>query len=277
MSLSPRFILVDYERIPRMQVTFSSNPLGATLHSHVDVCSIRRAPEPSVSSSSRSVSAFLEKRDSDIRVSDTLPDIQVGRRVSETDVLRTFAESELWSPRWSQYLVQYFDQSTADRLRDEPSGLWSQADRDQAIYAIKQLRGPILGPLLSLSPEWHEAQLATDEVAELRTIRFDPFRALSPDYRVGGLVSAMDSGRDTPGDGFSSGYRSMRDRFNPDQMRGRSCLAAKSKDGPYVIFEGLTRLCCLLSRTRKGIVTPSPIHVCVGVTLEPDRWRFSSV
>jgi hypothetical protein len=266
-----------YGRIPRMQVQVSSNPTGSKLHSHIEGYSFRRAHEPSVSPSLKFVCATREKRDRDIRASDALPDMKVGRRVSETDVLRTFAESELCSPRWSQYLVQFFDHSTADRLRDEPSGLWRQSDRDQAIAAIKQLRGPILDPLLVLSPEWHEAQLATDEVAELMMIRFEPFRALSPDYRVGGLVSAMDSGRDTPGDGFSAGYRAMRDRFNPDQMRGRPCLAAKSKDGPYVILEGLTRLCCLLSRIKEGIVTPSPIHVYVGVTSELDRWSFCSV
>lgn len=203
--------------------------------------------------------------------------MHVGRRVSETDVLRAFAESELWSPRWSRYLTRFFDQPTVDRLRGMPSGLWSQVDRDLAIDAIKQLRDPILGPLLQLGPEWHEAQLNTDAFAELRTIRFAPFKPLSPDYLVGEFVSSMDSGRDTLGDGFSVGYRAMLDRFDPNQMRGRPCLVARSKDGPYIIFEGLTRLCCVLSRIRRGIVTPSPIHVYVGVTPDLDRWGFSSV
>ena len=109
-------------------------------------------------------------------------------------------------------------------------------------------------------------------------IRFEPFRALSPDYRVGGLVSAMDSGRDTPGDGFSA---RLSGNARPIQSGSdaRSTLSGGQIEGRAVqlIFEGLTRLCCLLSRIKKGIVTPSPIHVYVGVTSELDRWSFCSV
>lgn len=116
--------------------------------------------------------------------------------------------------------------------------------------------------------------MTTEELPALRTITFPPLEALAPDRRLGTLVTALDAGRETPNDGFSAGYRQLRQTFDLARTRGLPSVTALTEAGPYVVFEGLTRLSVLHSMKTEGLQIPEPLSLFLGVTDQLQKWRF---
>jgi hypothetical protein len=204
--------------------------------------------------------------------------MKILRTASEEAILASFAESEFSSARHRDDAASWIQSETArTRILSTHPTEWSVGDRALAIEAIRGYRQPILGGLFALKPSWHVAEISQDELASLRPLDFAPFNALAPDRRLGTLVGAMDAGRDTPNDGFAFGYRSLKKTFRVEAVLGLPAVAAKTKGGPFVVFDGLTRLCVLCSRVGSGETIPTPIPLFVALTPRLSEWRWAGL
>lgn len=201
--------------------------------------------------------------------------MRILRRVDEDDVVLSFAEAEFTSPQHREEVAAWVDeQARRKRLLSTPPEMWNSFDRRVARSAVVKYRGPILRELLELLPRWFEITMTTKEIPSLRTITFPPLEALARDRRLGTLVAALDAGRETPNDGFSAGYRSLRQSFDVTRMRGLPSVTALTEAGPYVVFEGLTRLSVLHSMKTEGMQILEPLNLFLGVTDQLQGWRF---
>ena len=134
--------------------------------------------------------------------------IRIIRQATEEEVLAGFASSEFSSPRHREEAGQHIDSYTArTRLLATHPSQWSPGDYALTVAAIRKYREPILGGLLNLGPSWHLAEIVPDDLPALLPLDFPPFKVPGAKRGLGTLVEAMDAGWDTPGDGFSSGYR----------------------------------------------------------------------
>ncbi|MGP8074931.1 MAG: hypothetical protein ACLQD9_00670 [Thermoplasmata archaeon] len=143
--------------------------------------------------------------------------------------------------------------------------------------ATRRYREPILGGLFTLKPSWHVAEITPDELPLLRPLDYPPFNALAPDRRLGTLVEAMDAGRDTPGDTFSIGYRRLRGEYRAEEVRGLPAVAGRTEAGPYIVFDGLTRLSVLRHRSISGETVPAAIPLFLAVTARIASWKWAGL
>jgi hypothetical protein len=201
--------------------------------------------------------------------------MKILRATTQETVLGSFAEAEFTSNRHREAVLGWIPTSSdRARLEKRSPDAWTTADRQTAIAAVKKYRGPLLGDILTLNPTWQEVTIESTELAPLRPIDFSPFNAIARDRQLGTLVAAMDSGKETPGDGFSAGYHSLRSQYDPAKVRGRPSVLAASGVGPFVVFEGLTRLSVLESRRAHGESVPDEVPLYLGVTIDAPKWRF---
>jgi hypothetical protein len=84
----------------------------------------------------------------------------------------------------------------------------------------------------------------------------------------------LDAGRPTPKLNFLDVYRSMRTVFDFRRARGCPVLIAERTEGPYVLAEGLTRVCVLMSRRARGETVPPGVKVLLGVTPNAPEWPW---
>jgi hypothetical protein len=203
--------------------------------------------------------------------------MRVLRTAAEREVLQSFAESEFSSPRHRDEAAAWIESYTArSRILTTRPTDWSPDDRAIAVEAIRRYRGVILDGLFAQKASWHAAELGPEELPALLTIDYPPFVALSDDRRLGKLVGAMDAGGSTAPDGFSSGYRNLKKTYQAGEVLGRPGLAAKSEAGPFVVFDGLTRLSVLRSRAVAGESVPQTISVFLALSprLEKSTWKW---
>ena len=200
--------------------------------------------------------------------------MKVGRTVLEESVVLSFAEAEFTSPRHRAEVAAWVRTVDPNRLLNSEPSTWTDQDRRAATEAVRRYRGPILGELLALQPTWYEATITSDELPSLRPISFQPFDAIAPDRNLGTLAAVMDSGKETPGDGFSAGYRVLRSEFDLAKIRGRPSVVAADRSGPLVVFEGLTRLAIMASHLAHREAVPDTIDLYLGTTHRAPEWRF---
>lgn len=150
-----------------------------------------------------------------------------------------------------------------------------EPDWDKIRRAFRTLRGRYLDPLLDSGTRWYYGRLSVAEFAEVSipnlTISFVP---LAPSRRFEQFVRALDAGGKTPKDTFYKVYRHMRPIFDPGRVRGCPVLIAERVEGPYVLAEGATRSCILVSRRHHGEAVPRSFPVLVGVTSRAREWTW---
>jgi hypothetical protein len=190
--------------------------------------------------------------------------VVIGLHVDEETVLASWAEAELYSPRYASMLEAYLGGQTIGRLRAGPSTGWAELDRNAAVAAIRCLRAPLIEPLRVGVSEWNEASVANADLPELRTTKIPGFRNRADDLRLTTLLDAVDTQRPSDTEGFTINFRDYLSKFEKEPIHGRPILVTEKLSGPYVIAEGTTRLVALLSFARSGRSFPAPIPVYVG-------------
>lgn len=162
------------------------------------------------------------------------------------------------------------DVLAAGRKESLAEGDWGRL-RD----AYLRLRGSYLGPLLGPGTRWAYGEIPVPDLREIRlpnlTISFVP---LAPTRRLEEFVRALDQGKETPGDQFSSVYRRRRPTFDLVRARGRPVLIAERDSGPYVLAEGLTRVSVLVSRRAHGESVPDTLPVMLGTSPQARLWPW---
>ncbi len=151
----------------------------------------------------------------------------------------------------------------------------SEPDWEALQAAFRRLRGDFLDPLLGPGTAWFYGDLPIAELREVRipnlTISFVP---IAPSRRLEEFVRALDAGKETPDLPNHLVYRQMRPIFDPARARGCPVLIAEQAQGPYVLAEGLTRTCVLLSRYLSGEPVPESLPVLVGVSPRARDWPW---
>src|ERR1700689_5411643 len=102
--------------------------------------------------------------------------VLIGLHVDEQTVLASWAEAELYSPRYASMLEAYIGADTISRLRSSPVSGWAALDRRAAEAAIRWLRAPLIEPLSNGGIDWYEASLANTDLPDLRTTNIPGFR-----------------------------------------------------------------------------------------------------
>jgi hypothetical protein len=199
---------------------------------------------------------------------------------SEADLywewLRAEVDQSPGNPRAAYRAAQAgLDSRLLDHLaRDDRKGLLEE-DWAHLRRAFHGIRGDYLDSLLTPRTQWSYGNLAVPDLNSVRiinaTISFVP---LAPSRRIEEFVAALDAGQETPNLDFLEVYRSMRPVFDPDRARGCPVLIAERRQGPYVLAEGLTRACVLVSRLGHGEAVPASVKVLLGVSLEARAWTW---
>jgi len=200
--------------------------------------------------------------------------MQVYDPTTEDAVLLSIAESELFGRRYALGLGTRIPESLNERLRYAPLAEWSPADREALVNAIRAMHLPLVAPLLRLDLTWFDAALDATDLPDLRTPESPEFRQLAPDQRLGTLVTELRWGKDTPDGEFSGAFRHLRREFRPALLRGRPCLVAPTKEGPFTVLEGLTRLAVILALAQAGRPSPDPVPAYVGISERLPEWGF---
>lgn len=132
--------------------------------------------------------------------------------------------------------------------------------------------GGFVDRIMETQVVWREATVDIADLPDLRANNISTYTDLSNDVRLGLVVAALESGKHTRDRDWESNYRTLLAEFDPSQSRGRPCLLAERESGPYVIFEGTTRLCVLLTLHRAKGIDPSPAPVYLGIKKAGTIW-----
>jgi hypothetical protein len=193
---------------------------------------------------------------------------------ADRELYWNFACAEANSSRYGGF-YQQLPASLLDRIRRGKRDELSEEDWKMVKAAVIALRGPLTTQLVELGTDWHEGGLAIKKLNQVRLLNYSPFVQLAPSRDLGSFVTALDAGRDPPGDeGFGQNYRRFRQEYDIAKPVGRPILVAPALKGPYTEIEGLTRMCTLISKHRANETVPAEIPVLVGVCLQFDQWQW---
>lgn len=198
---------------------------------------------------------------------------------SEQDLYWEWVRAEVdippGSPRYPDRRGHGLDARRLSLLAQGDRGALRPDDWAELRAAFRALRGDFLDPLPESSTRWSYGNLPVAELGSVKipnlTISFVP---IAPSRRLDEFVAALDAGKETPNLPNHLVYRFMRSVFDPQRARGCPILIAEQPEGPYVLAEGLTRACILVSRYTRGEPTPPSIRVLLGVSSRAREWRW---
>lgn len=189
--------------------------------------------------------------------------------------VRAEVDTPAGSPRYGDRQVHGLDNRMLQLLAKGERGRLTARDWESLRAAYRRLRGDYLDPLLSGGTHWSYRGLRITELYGLRipnlTISLVP---LAPSRRLEEFVAALDAGQETPDLSNHLVYEALRVAWDPARVRGCPILLAEIPEGPYVIAEGLTRLCVLLSRWEHRGRVPTVVRTLVGVSSRVREWRW---
>jgi hypothetical protein len=157
-------------------------------------------------------------------------------------------------------------------LRNERASL-SDAEWEELRRAVRSTRADPVQSLLDLGPKWFLGDLPANAWATVRVMNLTIFTRMAPSRRLADLATALDAGA-VPSVWTPSNYSRLRSTFDLSRMHGDPILVARRRAGPYILVEGTTRMCVLLSKTRDGEISVPSVPVVLGVSPRLDRWEF---
>lgn len=194
---------------------------------------------------------------------------------SERELYWNFACAEANSSRYGGRYQSRFSASLLDRVRLGKREELSEGDWRILKAVVVEIRGPLTTQLQELGTDWYEGSLPVEALDQVRLLDHRPFVQLAPSRGLGSFVSALDEGKDPPGDtGFGENYRRFRREYEPTKSVGRPILVAPALKGPYTEIEGLTRMCALISKRRSKERVPHEVPILLGVCLQFDSWQW---
>lgn len=198
---------------------------------------------------------------------------------SERDLYWEWVRAEVdvppGGPRYADRLVHGLDERRLALLAQGKPEQLTGSDWGEVRAAYRRLRGDFLDPLLGSGTAWSYGSLPIRELGDVKIPNLTKsLLPIAPSRRLEELVRALEDGKETPGLPNHLVYRHLRPRFELERMRGTPVLIAAQTAGPYVLAEGLTRTCVLLSRRLRGERTPASLRVLVGVTPRAPEWRW---
>jgi hypothetical protein len=200
--------------------------------------------------------------------------VEILRRATLDEVLLDVAYAEVASVRWHDYYAAALG-NRARALALLPLTDWNESDKANARKAARQVRGGPLQPILDASAVLALCRFRVADLSEVRLMTLDQFSRFAPTGLLHDFVANLDAGMEMVGDGFAEAYRAVRPTFDATKIRGRPILISERIEGPFVEAEGLTRMCCLLSKREAGEEVPESVEVFVGVVNDLRRsWLY---
>ncbi len=199
--------------------------------------------------------------------------VSLGRNITEDQVIWTFLQSELESPRWNRRLVPHLSPALATKVQSDDYAAVSGYERTELRHAIVAHRGRFVESLLQPATKWTSVILDIKILPELRVVAEKDFVERAPSRLLGEFAAAADARASTIPD-FDLPYSRIRASFDPRRLRGVPILVATDENGPYTIAEGLTRLTCLESLKREGRIKFESIDAVLGVNSSFATWNW---
>ena len=195
-------------------------------------------------------------------------------RVPDRELYWNFIAAEANSSRYGGYYAD-LPPRLLDLVKGGAHEEISDAEWPVLKAAVIRLRRPLVEQVVELGTDWYEGTLASPSLDAVRVLNFAPFVRLAPSRRLREFVTALDAGKDPPGDeGFGKNYRRFRANFDPAKIVGRPVLVAPNLGVPYTEIEGLTRMCTFISKRRAGDAVPPQVPALVGVCMQFDQWQW---
>lgn len=201
--------------------------------------------------------------------------ITIIEEISAVEMLRDWALAEASSERRIPYVRTYLTDEVIRKVTSQKASDLSEKELENLEQMILKERSDLLSDLLKLNVEWHRGNLPLKEVEGLRIMDWPPFVNLVESRGLVDLVRAFQAGKMPPNHhGFETNLHKMKAGFSFDKMVGTPILVARSKEPPYVLIEGFTRLSAMLLNVFDGIQYVEALPVILGVSQRLDEWDY---
>lgn len=188
------------------------------------------------------------------------------RKASPRDLFWSFARAEFEIPEHGlRHTQPQISPELRRRVMLDRRDTFSDRDLVSLRDALLSTRSDLVQPLLELDIEWLHGQLQSTKWEKLRFIDLRIFTEIVPDRSLGELAAALDGGA-VPRGWDPSRYLSLRSEFEPDRMHGLPVVVSERPAGPYTLIEGVTRMCALISKVRRGELDVFRIPFLLGVS-----------
>ena len=194
---------------------------------------------------------------------------------SERDLFWHWAKAEFTSSRFSAYYGNLTPRVQAFLRSGQKENL-TASDWDNLQSVTFGVRSPLLVGLRRLGTNWFTGSLRFDELPNVLIMTLPDFSAAAPSRRLDEFVAALDRGEIAAGQKeLIRSYERIRDTFSLQQLSGSPILVAESRDGPYVLLEGYSRMSAMTALHLRGDLTNGTIDVLLGVCNKLHEWYLS--
>jgi hypothetical protein len=188
--------------------------------------------------------------------------IQNVEATTAIDMLRHWAVAEIISDRWPEYFRMIPSELIA-KVRSRQLDSLVETEWHVLTEVIIAVRSPLLKDLPELRLDWYRADLAIDQLRDVRIVAFAPLVAEAPSRLLGDLPSTQ------------AGERGLQGApFELSRMTGRPIFVAPSLWGPYCLVEGYTRCTTMLANYRAGTLSAATFPMILGVGERVATWRW---
>jgi len=194
---------------------------------------------------------------------------------NERDVFWHWAKAEFTSLRFSEGYVNLTPR-VQTLLRSGQKENLTASDWENLQSITLWYRRPLLVGLRRLGTNWFTDVLRYDELPNVLTMTLPDFVAAAPSRRLSDFAAALDRGEIDPAQNeLIRSYKQTRDTFSLERLTAAPILVAESKDGPYVLLEGYSRLSAMTSLHLREDLTNGAIDVLLGVCNNLREWYLS--
>ena len=199
------------------------------------------------------------------------------KKGSVRDLFWNFARAEFEIPnhvlRHDQPAIS---QALKDRILRDERATFTEEDWEALRKAVLSTRSPIVQPLIDLGTDWFLGELPSNMWGEVRVMNLLIFVNISPTRRLMELATALDKGV-VPVDWNPSNYLHLRSTFDLSIMHRDPIVVAEHPTGPYILVEGVARMCVPLSRQNHGEIEVARLPMLLGVCPRLGQWEFYGV
>lgn len=197
------------------------------------------------------------------------------RKISEEEMLRNWALAEVVSIRRRKYLGDVLPSEILKKAR-QGRYEFSEQEEQKLVEMIRSFRAPLLDGLLPLKASWFEGELPIKELKELEIMNWPPFVNLARSRKLADLVQAFWQGKmPLNHHEFKENLEQIRQSFSVSSMQGKPIAVSRSKEPPYTLVEGFTRLSAMLLNILDGKFYDEEIPIILGVSERLSEWNFA--
>jgi hypothetical protein len=197
--------------------------------------------------------------------------------ITQSEMLKDWAIAEASNEsRWTdlQKVKPVVPKETLEKVKAGTVNKISEQEWANLVQAIKGFRSPLLAGLLPLVSYWYTGELATNQLKNLRIIKYLPFWEIAPSQEFVEVVKALEQHRHINDAGFLNNVERLKGKFQPSRMLGRPILVSRDAVGPYTVVEGYTRLSVMLLRQLEGTRCESSVTIILGVSERIEEWNW---